>query len=366
MRICHIVDELRIGGLERTIVGIVTRLSGHTHEVWCLTRKGALAADVEKAGVTVREFGFSAKMTPASLTALVAAMKAGRFDIVHSHGAHPAMWGEAAALLAGVSVRIDHAQNLFRFFPFNQRIRLKILSCFATKIVAVSDAVKRSLIDTVWIDPRKIEVIYNSAPDLAVEGERSRSEIRRSMGLPAGDTVIGSVGRLERCKGHAYLLDAIARVLQRGLSCACVIVGDGPEMDALRSRARRLGLGAHAVFTGWRRDIGDLMCAMDAYVQPSTLIEGLPLALAEAASCSLPLIATDIGGNREIVSDGVNGYIVPPEDAGALAERIGRLASDPALAGPMGRASRSAWQERFNQDLMIRRVADLYDRYGKK
>jgi len=364
MKVCHILDELAIGGLEQTVIDIVLNLPEHTHEVWCLKRKGALAGEIEKRGVRVREFGFSGAMTPRSMAILVRLLREGRFDIVHSHGAHPVMWGEMAACVAGVRVRIDHAQNLFSHFSLCQKIKLNVLSRFATRIIAVSDAVKKSLVDLVRIDPRKIDIIYNSAPDLAAPKTPSRAEARASLGIADSDFLVGSVGRLERHKGHAYLLDAVALIPPDGGRCACVIVGDGPAAADLKDRIRRLKLDRRIVMTGWRRDAPGLMRAMDLYVQPSTLFEGLPLALAEAASSSLPLIATDIGGNAEIVSDGVNGFVVPPRDALALADRIATVKADRARAERMGAHSRRIWQERFSQALMIRNIADLYNRYS--
>lgn len=363
MKICHIVDELRVGGLEKNLTAIAVNLAGCTNEIWCLTMKGALAPEVEKHGVRVRAFGFSGGLTAEAVYALVSALRRERFDIVHSHGVYPTIWGEIAAYLAGVRVRIDHVQNLCYGLPLGKRLRLKALSYGASKIIAVSEAVKRSLVEAIRIDPAKIELIYNSAPDMRAHDAQARQRMRTALGVE-GSFVIGSIGRLVEIKGHAVLIAAVRECVDRGVDVRCLIAGDGPVRQRLAEKSAELGVAGRIRLLGMRDDIALLLSAMDALVQPSMVREGLPLVLAEGASAGLPLVATSVGGNAEIVIDGESGFIVPPQDPAAIAEKIMFLARRGDEAERMGRAARRVWQEKFSQERMLLNIKDLYGRYA--
>jgi glycosyltransferase involved in cell wall biosynthesis len=359
MKICHIVDNLNIGGLERTIVAIVLGLKSYEHEVWCLKKKSVLAKDIEDSGIEIREFNFEGGLNILSVNKLASELRKGRFDIVHNHGIFPFMWGEPAAILAGIPARIVHCQNVYDDVVGKNRLKFRIFAYFTKKIIAVSEAVKRSLTDHIGIDPDKIVVIYNSSADMSAQDARIRGTIRQDLGL--GDSfVIGSVGRVEKHKGHSFLIEAISKCKESGADCRGIIVGDGPERENLKAEIHRLGLDGAVIMPGWRRDIRDLLSAMDAFIQPSLLQEGLPLALAEAASAGLPLIATPIGGNPEIVGDGINGFIVPAGDPVALAEKIRYLMENSREVARMGENSEKVWLEKFNLTRMLNEIDSLY------
>ena len=360
IKICHVVDVLNIGGLEKTVVQIVLNLrEGYEHEVWCLKNKGVLASDIEGRGIKVREFNFRGGLNLFSLLRLVRAFKAENIDIVHSHGIFPADWGILAATLAGVPVRLVHCQNLYSGISRKEVVKFRFLSRSMTRVIAVSEAVRKYLIEFIGIDPRKIVVVYNSA-DAFMSASFKKEEIRRDLGLAKEDFVVGNISRLEEHKGQRFLLEAVAECRAKNINCKCMIAGDGPEKEKLRSRAQELNLNDAALFLGWRRDVQNLLSAMDVFIQPSLIVEGLPLALAEAASAGLPLIATDIGGNPEIVRDGINGFIIPPKDAVSLAQKIQFLMESPLESARMGENSKKIWEEKFSLSKMIEKIGMIY------
>lgn len=360
MKICHIVDELGIGGLEKTIIEITSGLKGHAQEIWCLKKKGRLARDAEASGTVVREFGFEGSMTHGAMSKLTGELARAKFDVVHSHGLYPYIWGVTAALFAGTRGRFYHAQSEHAGLPLKDRVIVNVLANFTSKIVAVSEAVKKSIEKELWLPPKKITVIYNSAPDMSSRINRSREDIRRSLGFGQDDFVVGGLGRLERYKGYHILLDAISRIRRDDPRCRCIIVGDGPMMAPLKEQTQRLGIAKDVLFTGFRSDVAELIWAMDVVVQPSVLREGLPLAMAEAASLSRPLIATNVGGNPEIVSDGINGSLVAAGDIEALAGRVAHLMKDPSAARRMGENSRAIWLAKFTEEEMLDKIRHLY------
>jgi glycosyltransferase involved in cell wall biosynthesis len=359
--VCHVLDRLSVGGLEKTVLGIALNLEGYRHRIWCLKDRGPLAKTAEKRGIEVRAFGFEGRANLGAMAALADAFAKEQVDIVHSHGLYPSIWARTAAIAARVPIRVAHAQNLYYGVPFLDRQKLRTLSWITTKVIAVSEAVKESLIRAIGISPARIEVVYNSAPDMIVLDAARRSRLREEFGA-GGSFVAIAVGRLEIHKGHAFLVGAVKRAADRGLDIRCLIAGDGPERGSLEERARSLGVAGRVKFLGTQDDVAELLAAADVFVQPSTIREGLPLVLAEGASAGLPLVATDVGGNSEIVADGKNGFIVPEKDEETIAQKLIFLAKNTGEAKKMGERSREVWQEKFTQEAMIRKMHDLYDR----
>ncbi|MFA6384148.1 MAG: glycosyltransferase, partial [Candidatus Omnitrophota bacterium] len=188
----------------------------------------------------------------------------------------------------------------------------------------------------------------------------TREKVRAQLGLSSDSFVIGCLGRLVEMKGHRYLLDAVARVRRRHSGCKCLIIGGGPGQNDLFAQIAKLGLEDSVFLLGIRRDIPDLLSAVDIVVSPSILKEGLPLVLVEGTAMGLPLVATDIGGSPEVVQDGLNGFIVEPGDAGALADKIDYLMEHPAVLRAMGQRSRENWRTKFRKEEMIGKIERIY------
>jgi glycosyltransferase involved in cell wall biosynthesis len=229
--------------------------------------------------------------------------------------------------------------------------------------VANSDGVKADLVNQVGISADKITRIYNGV-DAAVYARRpgARQRIRREIGLSAEQLVVGTVARLHYKKGLTFLIEAADRLRGRFPDMRFLIAGDGPERERLGLQVRALGLDAHITFLGERTDVPDLLAAMDVFAFPS-LFEGHPNAVLEAMASELPVVASDIPGNNEIVRDGVNGYLVPAQDAAALAEKIALLAADPSRRQALGAAGRRHVAERFSIPAAARQFELLYTSY---
>jgi glycosyltransferase involved in cell wall biosynthesis len=167
------------------------------------------------------------------------------------------------------------------------------------------------------------------------------------------------IARLTDQKGHTYLFDAIARVpsLDR---LQLIVVGDGSLRSALEADAVARGIANRVHFLGARRDLGDLLSAMDMFVLPS-LWEGLPLSLVLAMGAGLPVIATAVAGIPEVVTDGTTGLLVPPADADALGRALARVAADPGERTRLGHNAREFVLPRFGVDVYVRAVTGLYD-----
>jgi glycosyltransferase involved in cell wall biosynthesis len=182
---------------------------------------------------------------------------------------------------------------------------------------------------------------------------------RRELGLD-GDTVIGYVGRLVRLKGLAYLLRAFEKLLKDSHSIHLLIVGYGPERSSIESAVSKLGL--KTTITGWveRRNVPHYVSAMDILVNPS-LTEGLPLTVMEAMAMQKPVVATDVGGTSDLISNGLNGFLVPPHDTRSISTAINTLLLDPRLRHTMGIAGRRIIEENFSWDVIVPKVEKVYE-----
>jgi glycosyltransferase involved in cell wall biosynthesis len=228
------------------------------------------------------------------------------------------------------------------------------------RVVASAKSVREFYVRQVHANPTKVEVIYNAVDWAQLQTTTGRHEMRASLGLPSEAPVAGVIARLTEQKGHRYLFEALAHSPELG-GMHLVVVGDGELREDLRQRAQALGVASRVHFVGVRRDLGDLLHAMDVFVLPS-LWEGLPLSLVLAMGAGVPVVATNVAGVPEVVEDGRTGLLVPPADAPALGRALARLVTDPALGQRLGPAARAAVRTRFGMDGYVASVAALYDR----
>jgi len=185
---------------------------------------------------------------------------------------------------------------------------------------------------------------------------------REAVGLDPRRPVIGTVGRLEDRKGQEQLLGALGRLTAtaNGSGPQGLIVGDGPSRERLERQARELGLQDRVRFTGTVSDVRPLLAAMDVFVLPS-FAEGMSNALMEAMAAARPVVATNVGGNPEVVADGRTGMLVPPGEAEAIAAAVGTLLHDPGRAGRLAEAGREFVTERFGARARVAELERLYE-----
>ncbi|MCS6861161.1 MAG: glycosyltransferase, partial [Abditibacteriales bacterium] len=230
---------------------------------------------------------------------------------------------------------------------------------------------------TVGIPPERITVIYNG-----VDLDRFETCARRRVGvgdhdasgegecrpsLPESSTTasratfhVGCVGTLRPVKGHRYLIEAIAAVREKVPHVHLSLVGDGPARGELDDLRQRLGLNGCVSLLGMRDDVDALLKQFDVFVLPS-LSEGISNALLEAMAAGLPVVATDVGGNPEVVQHGVTGLLVPPQDSRALAEALWQLLTDADGRCAMGRKGRERVETYFSLSAMAQRYGEIYE-----
>jgi glycosyltransferase involved in cell wall biosynthesis len=241
-----------------------------------------------------------------------------------------------------------------------QRRLQKLVCRLADCILVNADAIRENLIEQGY-DRSKIVVIRNGITMEKFREARRGAVIREELGFPASARLVGVFSRLNRMKGIEYFLDAARVVAERFPDVCFLVVGDGAIKGELEEQARRLGLAQRIVFTGFRSDVPDLLMEAAISVLPS-LSEGTSNTLLESMAAGIPVVATRVGGNPEVIEDGVSGLLVPPRDSTALAAVIGRLLEDEELALGLGQAGIRRVAELFSIEGSIDQTEHLYQR----
>lgn len=365
-RIAHVVDTLEVGGLEKLVVNLARsqHQTGHEVSVYSLNQSGGeFASELMAAGICVTEYkkrkGFDLKL----LCCLASAFRRHRVDVVHTHNPVATFYGAPAGWLSGVKSIVATRHGMGNF-PVNRKVEFifKVLSQGVRKVVFVANKARDAFVDRGLVSLSRSAVVYNGIimDEFSGGSQADITATRNELNLKDTDRVIGIVARLNKVKGIQYLLQAMSIVNKANSCVKCVIIGDGAERDNLQGDAKALELQDSIVFLGKRTDVPRFLRVLDVFVLPS-LSEGISLTLIEAMASCKPVVATDVGGNPEVVVHGVTGYLVPPKDAGALAAAILELVNDKQLCCVMGNRGRMRAQELFD----IVNTAKQYDEIYK-
>lgn len=360
LHIVHVVDSLEVGGLERVTVDLALAQAarGHQVRVFSITDTHGLKGELLDAGIPVIEGHKQRSLDRHTLAALRACVREAQADIVHAHNfvpnyhaalATPGLGAAQVCTLHDMGARLQ-----------NRRLRtLFRLSLLRTPCVAmVGSQVHRQHVGSGLISPDKAHTVLNGIPVERFEhSATARSVARQQLGLADDDLVIGCVGRLVELKNHHRMIEVMPALLARHPGLKLVIIGDGVRAAALRQQIEALGLAGHVLLAGQRSDVGTLLCAFDVFALPSQT-EGLSIALLEACATGLAIVATRVGGNVEIITDGESGLLVPADDNTALRNALLRLLSDRPARERLGAAAR-AW---VRAHASATALADAYDR----
>lgn len=231
----------------------------------------------------------------------------------------------------------------------------RICNRFASRVIAVAQAEEQILIGKGLV-PEIIQTIYNGVPDPLLQEIVRPEEIRA---LPAGQTIIGAVARLETTKGIHHLIDAFASVIKKIPHLHLIIVGSGSKEKDLHTQVKKLQIDSLVTFTGYRTNVHDYLHSYDIFVIPS-LHEAHPLVLMEGMGHRKPIIATDVGGIPEVIQDGVNGLLIPPENPTLLAEALERLLQNQPLCEELARHARETFEQTFTVTRMLKETWKVY------
>jgi glycosyltransferase involved in cell wall biosynthesis len=289
----------------------------------------------------------------------------GHFDVVHFHLPYSAALGQMVVASLPRSVRpglVYTEHNLWDRTPFPLRALMRLFLASGERVVTVSQASQDALPTT--LRNRATMVVHGvdlSRSDVLIaHRERLRAEVRAELGVLPGELLFLTVANFRPQKGYHVLLSAARTIADRGLPIRIAAVGSGPLQNALEASHADLALGDHFQFLGPRADVLELLAGSDVFVLAS-LYEGLPVALMEATSVGLPIVATSVGGVPQMLEDEVDALLVPPGEPAPLVEAMTRLARDPELRKRLGEQGkhRSAM---FDITHANRAVGEIYHR----
>ncbi len=354
----HVLLSLEPGGLENGVVNVVNGLdeAEFRSSICCLKGSGAFAARIRNAQVPIHSMGLRPGNDWGLPLRLARLFRSTRSDIVHTRNAESFFYAAIGARLAGVPVLI-HSEHGRTFA--DRRLRLhaqRLLSGLADGMFAVSAELREQLIRHIGLRRERIDVLYNGV-DTARFTTVDRRSARLQLDLPGEAYVVGSIGRLVAVKNYPLLLRAFAA--QSDPNAYLVLAGDGPEHAALSALSEQLGIAARVRLLGHRDDIPAILGALDVFVLCSRS-EGMSNTLLEAMAAGLPAIATGVGGNPEILRDGVDGRLVADDDQPGLAAALRDLGSAPDMRREMGEQARQRVLQEFSMQAMVRRYAEYY------
>ena len=362
IRALHLVEDLKIGGAERLIADIAEGLDSQKFDVtvWCVARGGEIADELNEKGIKVKILGIISYYNPLNILKLARLLRKAKPDIVHTHGYFASVIGRIAAKIAGILILINHVHSTYWDYRKRHILMEKFLSIFTHKIICCSKAVEDFVRDYERIKPSKTVVIYNSVDEDNFSTFKNGSSAKAQLGVDSGVSLVGTVSSLAPHKGHKYLIQAAPMILDILPSTKFLIVGDGILREKLEEQVKNLNLISNVIFTGTRKNIPDLLSAMDIFVLPSCSREGLGISIIEAMAAEKPVVATDIGGIPEVVKNGETGFLVLPRNSEALAQAIIELLRNPKKANTMGKKGRIRFQEKFTNKRMLSEVENLY------
>ena len=356
VRVMYVVPDLGTGGAERHVTTLLPRLdpARFSCSVVCIGAEGPLYGDLVDAGIPAVALRRTKRQGLAALADLVREMRRRRPGIVLVRGYNAEMLGRIAAIIAGVPHQVVWVHNCGDL-DRRTRVRLAdrpIAGPAPDAYFGVARAQTRYLAEDLGYPARKIRIIHNGVDPT---GYRPTDEqrARALLGIDPQRPIVGIVAALRPEKDHLLLLQAARQLVGEFPDLTVLIVGDGPMRQRIERAAADLGLADHILLAGARSDVPDILPALTVFTLCSYTIECFPMALLEAMASGRPAVCTDVGGVGEMLDDGITGYLVPPREPVALADRLARLLRDRQLSQRMGAAALARVQREFGLDASV-------------
>lgn len=355
-RILYLIDELDLGGTEQQLLELLRGLDRSRLEplVACFRDCGRIAQEIDALGVSVTLIRKRRAVDLGFLFRLIRFIRGSRPQIVQTFLFTANTWGRIAAWICRVPILIASERNVDTWKGPGRRWVDRRLARMTTCLVTNAGAIKQFLVEEERVAHADIRVIYNGV-------RWERFETLPAVTRPEGRCVIGIVGRLEPQKDHRTCLEAFARLQSVMPNVTLRVVGDGSLRHELEQQAAALGVLDHVEFVGTTRDLATVLSGLDLLVVSSTR-EGCANVILEAMVAGIPVVATTVGGNPELIEDGVSGLLVPARQPDALANAVHRVLDDHALAQALAHHARERVAERFSVDVMVQAYDQLYER----
>lgn len=354
------------GGADVRVLQTAKGLHGRRDYAIATLTGSPLSRKLRAAGLNAVEMG-SSRMDPGLLLRFIRLIDSGRFEVVDAHNPQSQFWALLAARLTHTPVRLSTVHHVYaksdgglhKRLLYQNILRLnRWLGC---RFIVVSKEIATSLY-RLGIKKNRV-LISDNAIDVGETSGAAGYQLRAELGWTSDYNVIGIFGRLAPQKGHAALLQSLARLRTEQPNLRCVVVGAGDLRPSLESLAADLGLTSIVHFTGFRDDVLDLMQAVDLVCQPS-IYEGLPYTVLEAAALAKPMILTAVGGIPDHFVHGETARILAPHDVDGLCHELAWCCNNAAVLDAMGKAARTMIDDCFSLKKVLEQTCAAYDQLG--
>lgn len=330
--------------------------AGDECSVVCLYEEGHLAEQLRASGVPVTALGCNRSSRFLTKLKLLKYLKSCKPEVVHSH---LIWWAPIICRIAGIPVIVVTEHGLSLWKSSRRILCEKLAVAFSSKMIAVAEAVRDIRVKQWGIPAKKVVTIPNCIDASRFNFEVDITSVKDDLRIEQSSRIILSVGSLFPVKGHKFLLEAACEIFTKVPDAVIVLAGDGELLDELKHQASEQGIADRIRFLGYRQDVERILKASDVFVMPS-LREGTSIAILEAMAANIPIVATAVGGNPEVIIDGKTGILVPPSDSKALAEAIVALLTDHNLASSLAKAAKERVEDVYHPQKNIENLRRLY------
>ena len=364
IRVGFVVHVMNVAGAEMLVAETIRRLESRIAPVvFCLDAIGTLGERLQREGVPVIAFSRRTGLHLGLAHRMAKEIRARGLQVIHAHQYTPFFYSAIAARLSGVRPRViftEHGRHYPDVVSSKRRlVNRLVLDRLADHVNAVCKFSAQSLSEKDGFSADRIEVIENGVDLPRYAHNSDVRALRSSLGLDPSRRYVTTVARFHPVKDHHTLLNAFAKVACARADADLLLVGDGDLRPNLERQAADLGIAGRVHFLGVRDDVANLLLASDVFALTS-LSEAASITLLEAMACALPVVVTAVGGNPEIVREGVDGLLAPRGDAPAIAAALLRLLDDRALARTLGASAAERVRTSFRLDTTIGRYYELY------
>lgn len=363
IKVLEIIGDPSLAGAPRHLLSILENLDLEKFEISCICPPGPLAGEIKdlRRHIELEVIAMNSRSDFKAISRIRRSIKHLKPDIIHVHGTRAGALGRLASI--GLGKPVIYTEHLWtknfslsnKFLNFIHHIGGWFLDLFTTQNIAVSAAVKEFMVESSISYPEKIAVIYNG-----IEPTKVRADIFNN----PHEIWLGTVATLIPLKGIQYLIQALPLIRREFPEVKLEIIGEGPYKNHLVRLVKKKKLENFVRFAGFQTDVEKNLAKLDLYIQPS-LSESFGLAIVQAMSVGLPVIATRTGGIPELITEGKSGLLVEPARLDELVDAVAKVIRDRGLALRMGEMARRESMIRFNLKDMIEEVENIYEKVAK-
>lgn len=364
-KILHVIDSMDLGGAQTVLLDLLSTLdpARFPSEVAVMHGNGVFFSEFEKRGMRISSLS-KAKIPPSYLWNFPALLAKSKPDIVHFHlfGSNWIAKPIAAWSSPAILVSHDHCNDRFRHKKTSALFLDGILNRLSDMVLGVSKSTCDFLISQEALPPEKVRLLYNGVNTTHFEPAAPAKKIliRQQLGIPADALVVGGAGRFVAQKNFRLWIECAAAVLSKIPRAFFYLAGDGPEAKELRDLAEYLGLGDRILFPGFVRDRSALYQSMDLLLVTSDY-EGLPMNVLEAMACGVPVVASEVDGLAEILTNQVTARLCAPGSTAAFFEAVMTLLSEESRRSAIAEAGRSLVLRSFSSANQARELSAIYE-----